>query len=173
MPTSPSHRTAAAALADDDDDHRNRQARHFAQIVSDGLGLPALFGVEAGISAQRVHQSNDGTVELRGQFHHAHGLAIALGFGHAPVAEDLLLSVAAFLLADHHHRTLVEPAHACYDGVVVGKEPVAMNLTEVREQALDVIERMPSLGVTRQLHAIPTRIARSGCGGVPPVWATA
>ena len=49
--------------------------------------------------------------------------------------------------------------------MIVGEEAVAVDLVEIGEQALDVIERMRALGVARQLHAIPTGIAR-GAGGV-------
>ena len=79
----------------------------------------------------------------------AQGFAVAFGLGHAPVAENFLLGVAALLLADHHDGALFEPAHAGDHGVVVGEETVAVDFVEIGEQALDVIERMRTLGVAR------------------------
>ena len=103
-----------------------------------------------------------GRAKFGGELHRAQGLAIAFGLGHAPVAENFLLGVAALLLADHHDGALFEPAHAGDHGVVVGEETVAVDLVEIGEQALDVIERMRTLGVARQLHAIPTGIDWAG-----------
>ena len=98
----------------------------------------------------------------------AQRLAIAFGLGHAQVAENFLLGVAALLLADDHDGALFEPAHAGDDGVVVGEEAVAVDLVEIGEQALDVVERMRALGMARQLHALPT-----GIGGSAGVWESA
>ena len=83
-------RASAAAFADHDDDHRHAQARHFAQVVGDGFGLAALFGVDAGIGAQAYRASEMmGRENLAASSISAHRLAVAFGLGHAQVAEQL------------------------------------------------------------------------------------
>ena len=44
-------RAAGAAFAGDGHDDGHGQARHFAQVAGDGLGLAALLGVDAGVGA--------------------------------------------------------------------------------------------------------------------------
>ena len=44
------------------------------------------------------------------------------------------------------------------DRGIVGKGAVAVQLEEVREQPLDVVERVRALRVTRELHSFPGRI---------------
>ena len=56
-------------------------------------------------------------------------------------------------------RTSIEPAHAGDDRVVVGECAIAVQFMKSGEQPLDVIERMRTLGMTRELHALPARIA--------------
>src|SRR6185436_21175030 len=97
-------RAARAALADHGDDDRHAQARHFEQVSADGLGLAALLGVDAGISAGGVDEGEYRQAELFGELHHAQRLAVALGLGHAEIARDLFLGVAALLVAEHHAR---------------------------------------------------------------------
>src|SRR6185437_13803726 len=46
--------------------------------------------------------------------------------------------------------------------MIVAERAVAVQLFEIGEQPLDVIERMRTLGMPRQLHAIPTRVGRNG-----------
>ena len=75
------------------------------------------------------------------------------------IAKDFLLGVAALLLRDHHHRLRIEPAHAGDDGVIVAEGAVAMQFVKIGEQTLDVIERVRTLGMARELHALPARIA--------------
>ena len=62
-----------------------------------------------------------------GQPHQPHGFAVALRFGHAEIALQLLLGVAALLMADDHHGPAVEEGHAGDDGGVVAKSAVAVN----------------------------------------------
>ena len=85
-------------------DDRRRQHRHLEDVAGERLGLSALLGAEPGIGARRVDQRDDRRVEARGQLHQAQRLAVALGVRHAEVALEVLLGVAALLVADHHDR---------------------------------------------------------------------
>ena len=98
-----------------------------------------------------------GAVELLGQLHRAQRLAIALGPRVAEVAVDLLLGVAALLVADDQHRVLVVARQAGDDGVVVGEAAIAVDLDEVGEQPLDVVERRRPRRMPRHQHALPRR----------------
>ena len=51
---------AGSAFTGDDHDDRHRKTRHFNQVVGDGLGLPPLFGPDAGIRSGRVDEGHDG-----------------------------------------------------------------------------------------------------------------
>ena len=95
--------------------------------------LAALLGAESGPGARRVDERDHRHVELLGELHQAERLAVALGVRHAEVALQVLLRVAAALVADHHHRVAVEPRPAAHDRRVVAEEPVAVQLDEVGE----------------------------------------
>ena len=110
-------RAAAAAFAADDDDDRHVEQRHLAQVERDRLSDAALFGFDARIGRRRVDEHDDRPAELLGQPHHAQRLAIALGPRVAEVPEDLLLGVAALLVADDQHRLAVEAREAGHDRV--------------------------------------------------------
>ena len=102
-----------------------------------------------------------GRENFAAMLHQAQRFPIALGFRHPEVAKQLLLGIAAFLLADDHHGTIVEPGGPGHDGVIVAIGAVAVQFFEIREQALDVIERVGTLGMPRQLHAFPAWIGFS------------
>src|ERR1700682_147122 len=68
---------------------------------------------------------------------------------------QLLFRIAPLLLTDHHDGTALEIAHAADDRGIVAEKPVAVQLTEIRKHALNIIERMGPLGVARQLDALP------------------
>jgi hypothetical protein len=53
--------------------------------------LAQLLCCPACVSAWRVHKGDDGQAKLVGVAHKAHGLAVAVGLGHAKVAADVLL----------------------------------------------------------------------------------
>ena len=145
-------RAAAAALAGHVDDDRRRQARHLAQVVGDRLGLPALLGVQARGRRRACRRSvTIGPAELRRQLHHAQRLAVALRLGHAEVPVDLLLGVAALLVADDHHRPLLVEREAAHERGVVAEAPVAVQLGE--------------LGEERRRRS---RACRAGWDGAPP-----
>src|SRR5579862_9871081 len=159
---SESQSAAAAAFANYDDNYGNAQARHFPQVLRYGFGLAALLGILAVIRTGSIEQGNNRPVKLGGHFHQPHRFAIAFRPGHAEVAEQSLLGVTALLLADHHHRTFFKPASARDDGMIVGETAVAVQLFEIGKQTLDIVERVRALGVTREKHALPTRIGFDG-----------
>ena len=76
----------------------------------------------------------------------------------AKIADQLLLGVAAFLLGHNRHRATREVRQAGHNRGIVAKRPVAMNLLEVRQQTLDIIERVRPLGMTGQQYALPSRV---------------
>ena len=115
---------------------------HLAQVDGDRLGDAALLGLDARVRRRRVDEHDDRPAELLGQLHHAQRLAVALGPRVAEVAEDLLLGVAALLVADDQHRLPLVVGEAGDDGVIVGEAAVAVDLDEVGEQPLDVVERV-------------------------------
>ena len=133
------------------------QARHLEQVAADGLGLAALLGVDAGIGAGRVDEGEHRQAELLGELHQAQRLAVALGLGHAEVARDFFLGVAALLVAEHHARRAVEAREAAHDRGVVGKGAIAVQLLEVGKQALDVVEGEGALRMARHLRHLPRR----------------
>ena len=124
-------RAARAAFADDGDDDRHAQPRHLVEVAADRLGLAALLGADAGIGAGRVDEREERQAELLGELHQPQRLAIALGPRHAEVAVDLLLGVAALLVADHHARDAVEAREAADDRGIVRERAVAVQLLEI------------------------------------------
>src|SRR5512139_3269499 len=57
-------RTARAPLADDGANDRRLQLGHHVEVARDRLGLAALLGADARVSARGVDQGNDGQTEL-------------------------------------------------------------------------------------------------------------
>ena len=96
---------------------------------------------------------------LRGQ-HQATRLAIALGLRHAVIAPHALLGVAPLLLADEHHRRGLEARDAADDRLVVRVHAVAVQLLELREDERDVVERVRTLRMARELRDLPGRQVR-------------
>ena len=92
--------TAAAANADHGGDDRNFQSHDLAQILGDGFSLPPFFRVDAGISAIRIDQREDGPVKFFRNLHDAQRLAVTLRMRRAKIAVDALLHVASLLRAD-------------------------------------------------------------------------
>src|SRR5213593_902297 len=121
------------------------------------LGLPALFGIDAGVCARSIDERENGPAEFLCDFHDAKRLTIAFGFRHAEVAIQLLLRIASFLLADQtdgHVRQKTETAH---DGGIVTKRAIAVNFDEVLTDVLDVIEEIGSLWMPRKLYLLVRR----------------
>ena len=91
-----SQRPARTAFADHHADDRRRQPRHQEHRLGNHLRLAALLGADARISPAGVDQTDDRHVELGGQPHLGHGLAVALGMGVAEIAEVFSLNVLPF-----------------------------------------------------------------------------
>ncbi len=145
-------RPAAAAFAGDGHDDRHGQLGHLAQVVGDGLGLAPLLGADAGVGAGRVDEGDDRPPELLGLAHEAERLAVALGVGHAEVAPQVLLHVAALLLADDHDGRAAQARPPPDDGLVVAEVAVPVQLDPVGEDPLDVVEGVRALRVARDVH---------------------
>ena len=153
-------RTAGAALADDGGDDRHLQLRHLEDVAPDRLRLPALFGVNAGVGARRVHEGEHREPELFGRLHEAQGLSITLGFAHAEVAQAPLACIATFLLPHHHAGGAIEAREPADDAQVVGKVAVSVQFDEVSEDVADVVQRVRALGMPRNLGDLPRREVR-------------
>src|SRR6266511_1236179 len=148
-------RAAGAALADHRDDDRHAKARHLEQIAADRLRLAAFLGADARVRARRVDEREQRKPELRGETHEPQRLAIALGTRHAEIAPDLLLRVAALLMADDHARRAIEAREAADDRRVVGEGAIAGELAEVAEHAVHVVKGVRPLRVARDLRDLP------------------
>ena len=73
---------------------------------------------------------------------------------HPEVALEILLGVAAALLAHHHHRFTIEACPPANDRRVLTEQPVAVKLHEIGEAESDVVERERPLGVPSDLNAL-------------------
>ena len=67
------------------------------------------------------------------------------------------LSVVSLLVADHHHRTVVETGHAANDGVIVRKVAITRQRREFSEERVDIIAAVRPVGVARHLAFLPAR----------------
>jgi hypothetical protein len=115
-------------------DHRGPQRQAALGRAGDGLGLAALLGADARIGAGGVDEGDHRQVEALGHVHQAHGLAVALGPGHAEVVLQAGGGVVALLVAHDHDRDAAEAAQAADDGLVVGELAVAAQLDELVDQ---------------------------------------
>src|SRR5690606_23272288 len=79
---------------------------------------------------------------------------------HAVVTPDALFRIAAFLMAEHDDGPPVDAREAADERVIVGELAIAVQLLEVREAALDVIERVRPVRMPRQLRDLPSRQVR-------------
>src|SRR5690606_18008123 len=131
--------------------------RHLAQVPRNRLRLAALLRAETGVRPRRIDQRDDRTAELLRLEHEPQRLPVSLRMRHAEVAAQVLLHVAALLMAHHHHGPPVEPRPPAYDRFVIAVVAVAVQLDEVGERAIDVVERERPLRVTRELHALHRR----------------
>src|SRR5579864_2446402 len=101
--------------------------------MGDGLGLAALFGLDARISSVGIHERENRPFEFLGNLHGAQRFAIALGMRSPKVTIDALLHVAAFLRADDKNFFAMKTCHAADDGRIVAKAAVAVDLAPVGE----------------------------------------
>src|SRR5713101_3902548 len=116
-PTAIARARPALSVYGDDDGHG--QPRHLAEVAGDGLSLAALLGVNPRVGAGRIHEGEDGPAELGGELHHAQGLAVALGLGHAEVAGEFLFGVAALLVTHDNDGPPVVARRAGDDSRIV------------------------------------------------------
>src|SRR5438105_10819346 len=140
-------RAARTALAYDDADDWHPELRHLEEVARDGLGLPALFGVNSGIRALRVNQGDDGASELLRELHDAQGLSVAFGLRHPEVPLASLLRASTFLLADDGHGVAVITREAADDRRVVRVTTVALEFDELLEQSFYEVERVGAFRV--------------------------
>ena len=148
-------RAAGAPLADDDADDRRVELAHLHQVLGDDRRLPALLGLDAGVSAGGVDEADDRQPELGREPHLQQGLAIALRVGAAEVAGGPLGEVLALLVADEHHLLLAEVAQAGDDRLVVADGPVAVEFEELVEDQVEVVAGLGALGMPRDLDGLP------------------
>jgi hypothetical protein len=119
--------------------------RRDEDLTTYGFCLAPVFGIHPRICSRSIDKGKNRAPELRGDLHGAKRLSIALGFGHPEVSIDFELRVATFLMSENHNGPSSKPAHAGYDGRVIGVPPVAMNLHEVLEKEIDVVQKVRTL----------------------------
>src|SRR5262249_5387004 len=108
-------------------------------------------------------ERDDGKAEALGDLHDAHRLHVALRIGHAELAVEPLLHVAALLVPDDRDRAPGELAEPCHERAGVGAAAVAVQLDPVLDEALHVVERVRAIRVTGELDRAPDRlVARVG-----------
>ena len=146
----------------DDHDDGHAELGDFLEVIGDGLRLAALFGADAGISAGRVNEGEDGAAEFLRQLHEAQGLSITFRLRHAEVAQEFLLGVAPFLVADDHHGLALKPCQSAHQCWIIAKAPIAMELGEIGEEILNVVERVGPLRVAGQEDALPRVVGARG-----------
>lgn len=95
-----------------------------------------------------------------GETHQALGLAIAFRTRHPEVARGALLRVTALLVTDHHARMAAEAREAADDRHVVRECAVAVQLVKIGKQFRNVIERVRTLRMPRDLRDLPRRQVR-------------
>src|SRR6266566_8415593 len=74
--------------------------------------------------------------------------------GHSKIATQLLLGVAAALMANHHDGIVVQTRPTADDRGVVTVGAIAMKLDEIREGELDVIGRKRPLRIASNLNSL-------------------
>ena len=149
------NRPAGAALADDQRDHRHPHAETGLDAARDGLGLAALLGLHAGMSARRVDQRQHRHLEALREPEQPRRLAIALRVGHAEVVRDPALGIGALLLADHHDGVAAEAPEPADDGTVLTEGAVPRERQEVGDEARNVVGAMGPKLMAGDLRLLP------------------
>jgi hypothetical protein len=99
--------------------NRHLEFGHHCQIPANGLGLPALFGIDSGICPRRIDKGKNRHPELLRQSHQRKRLAVAFGTWHAEIPMYLFLGVASLLVPDHHAGLTIESRQTTNNGVIV------------------------------------------------------
>ena len=114
-----------------------------------------LLGRHAGIGAGRVEKRDEWEPMPLRDLHQPHALSVPLRMGHAEVALLALFEVAALLLADQRDRPALEAPEPRDERGIFRTSAIAVQLDEVLQQALDVVEGVRTLRVTRELDQPP------------------
>ena len=134
-----------------------RSLRHQAHGRGDCLRDAALLRGRAGERSLDVHEREHRHAEALGHAHDPHRLAVALGVRQAEVAADVLFGVLALLEADDGDAPVADPGQAGDHRRVVAEEAVAVQLDELVRHALEKLERVRALEVSRLLDVRPDR----------------
>ncbi len=148
-------RASTAAFADPHAHDRDRQGRQGRQALGDGPGHAALLRLEARESALRVEERHEREAEAAGEPHDAVCLAESLGLRHPEVALDVLLGSLALAMAEHRHAPSLDRGEAGEHRLVIAELAVAAKLEHVGEQRLHVVLCLGTVGMARDLHALP------------------
>src|SRR5437867_5506825 len=125
--------------------------------MGDGLGLPSLFRVDAGVCAGSVDESENRPAEFFCNFHDAERFAVAFRLGHAEIAIQLLLRISSLLVADEADRRVRHESETAHDRGIVTKVAVAVDFDELVADVLDVIEEVRTLRMTCKLYLLVRR----------------
>ena len=148
---------ARAAFPDDGGYHGNFQACHLVEVATNCFGLPALLGVDTGISARSVDERKYRHTKTLGQPHQPQRLAVALRSRHTEIAKDLLFCIVSFLVTDNDARLSAESSHPADDRMVIRKRAITVQFFKVREDMIDVIKRVGALRMPCDLSNLPRR----------------
>ena len=88
---------------------------------------------DAGISARRVNERDDGQAEFVRQPHQAERLAVAFGMRGAEIAQNVFLGVAALLRADDDDAMFAQFGKTADHRAVLGEQPVAVQFLKIGE----------------------------------------
>ncbi len=158
---------AAAPFANDNTHDGRLEPRHLEHVLGNDLRLTALFGADARVGARGIHEAYHRQAELGPHPHLGQRLAIPLGMCAAEVAGAALLDGASLLMSHHHDLVLVEPGEAASDGAIVSEVLVAVQLDELVEHLREVVGRLGSILVSRDLNRLPgTQIRIDALDGV-------
>src|SRR5690606_33847027 len=100
--------TTRSALSDHHGHHRHSEIKHSHDAIGDRLALPALLGVNAGVSSGSAHKSDNRQRKAGRHFHQANRLAISLRLGHAEIPVHFFLGASPLLLPNHKHGLSAE-----------------------------------------------------------------
>src|SRR6266567_36069 len=119
-----------------------------------------LLGRDTWIGARNVHEAEQRKPVQLSELHQPHCLAIALRIGHAEVAVGSFLDVAALLVAHECDRATVEATETDHQCVIVGPAAVTVQLDPVIEEPADVVERVGTVLMPRELDRTPDLLVR-------------